>query len=316
LKSLCRELARLVRDLLVLKVDGTRFTDPDVAPEADRERLRALIDRFSREDLLRSFDVLTRAEVEVRNAAEPRYVFEMSLLRWIHLRKLVPLADLIARLEGGESFAPLAPSGGRGASGPAASPQPARPAGSSSASVARKLASAAPPPASPAPRPAASAAPAPERPAPRPRADGPAQDPPPASPSTAGLKDAFLAGIEQQRPMLFGTMVAQAERIDVTGDRILFRYGPIKTMMADQVAQHRAWLEELATGLAGRRVTVAAEVAKGAPGAPAGREAAGPATQAPAGRDLKAEAMKDPVLQSLLDVIPSEVKDITELNKT
>jgi DNA polymerase-3 subunit gamma/tau len=316
LKSLCRELARLVRDLLVLKVDDTRFTDPDVAPEADRERLRALIDRFSREDLLRSFDVLTRAEVEVRNAAEPRYVFEMSLLRWIHLRKLVPLADLIARLEGGESFAPLAPSGGRGASGPAASPQPARPAGSSSASVARKLASAAPPPASPAPRPAASAAPAPERPAPRPRADGPAQDPPPASPSTAGLKDAFLAGIEQQRPMLFGTMVAQAERIDVTGDRILFRYGPIKTMMADQVAQHRAWLEELATGLAGRRVTVAAEVAKGAPGAPAGREAAGPATQAPAGRDLKAEAMKDPVLQSLLDVIPSEVKDITELNKT
>jgi hypothetical protein len=26
--------------------------------------------------------------------------------------------------------------------------------------------------------------------------------------------------------------------------------------------------------------------------------------------------MKDPVLQSLLDVIPSEVKDITELNQT
>ena len=305
LKSLCRELARLVRDLMVLKVDGTRFTDADVAPEADRERLRALIDRFSREDLLRSFDVLTRAEVEVKNAAEPRYVFEMSLLRWIHLRKLAPLADLIARLEGGEPFAP-APPGGRGASGPAAPPPPARPAASSSASVARKLASAAPRPASPAP----------ERSAPQPRADGPAQDPPPAGPSTAGLKDAFLAGIEQQRPMLFGTMVAQAERIDVTGDRILFRYGPIKTMMADQVAHHRAWLEELATGLAGRRVTVAAEVAKGGPGAPAAREAAGQAAQAPAGRDLKAEAMKDPVLQSLLDVIPSEVKDITELNKT
>jgi hypothetical protein len=87
-------------------------------------------------------------------------------------------------------------------------------------------------------------------------------------------------------------------------------------MMADQVTQHRAWLEDLASGLAGRRVTVAADVAKGVPGAPAGREAAGPSTQAPAGRDLKAEAMRDPVLQSLLDVIPSEVKDITELNKT
>jgi len=307
LKSLCRELSRLVRDLLVLKVDATRFTDTDVAPEADHERLRALLDRFSREDLLRSFDVLTRAEGEIRIAAEPRYPFEMALLRWIHLRKLMPLAELIERLEGGAPFAPQAPSGGRGASGPPAPP--------SSASVARKLASAAPRPASPAPRQAASAAPAPDRPAPRPHADAPAQDPPPASPPAAGLKDAFLAGIEKQRPMLFGTVVAQAERIDVTGDRILFRYGPIKTMMAEQVAQHRAWLEELATGLAGRRVTVAAEVGKGEPGAAAARDARQPG-QAPAGRDLKAEAMKDPVLQSLLDVIPSEVKDITELNQT
>ncbi|MCU0972292.1 MAG: DNA polymerase III subunit gamma/tau, partial [Gammaproteobacteria bacterium] len=223
LKSLCRELARLVRDLLVLSVDDTRFTDADVAPEADHERLRALIGRFSREDLLRSFDVLT-----------PRYPFEMALLRWIHLRKLVPLADLIARIEGGAPLPPPAPSGGRGASGSAAPAPPARPAVSSSASVARKLASASS-------RPAAPAAPAPERPAPRPQAAAPADDPPPAGPPAGGLKDAFLAGIEQQRPMMFGTVVAQAERIDVTGDRILFRYGPIKTMMADQVAQHRAW---------------------------------------------------------------------------
>ena len=116
--------------------------------------------------------------------------------------------------------------------------------------------------------------------------------------------------------LLATSMVAQAERIDVEGDRIIFRYGPVKTMMADQVAQHRAWLEELATGLAGRRVAVAADVAKGAPGATPAKDAARPAGQAAPGRDLKAEAMKDPVLQSLLDVIPSEVKDITELDKT
>ncbi len=110
LRLLCRELSRLVRDLLVLSVDPTRFSDPDVAPEADHERLRTLIGRFSREDLLRSFDVLTRAEIEVRNAAEPRYNFEMALLRWIHLRKLTPLADLIDRLESG---APLPAGPGR-----------------------------------------------------------------------------------------------------------------------------------------------------------------------------------------------------------
>jgi DNA polymerase-3 subunit gamma/tau len=63
LKLLCRELARLVRDLLVLKVDPTRVTDEDIAPEGDRDRLQTLLPRYSREDLLRAFDVLTRAEI-------------------------------------------------------------------------------------------------------------------------------------------------------------------------------------------------------------------------------------------------------------
>ena len=153
LRLLCRELSRLVRDVLVLSVDPSRFSDPDVAPEADHERLRALAGRFSREDLLRSFDVLTRAESEVRAAAEPRYNFEMALLRWIHLRQLTPLADLIDRLESG---APLSGgSGPRSSGGPPPAPRPAPP---SSASVARKLASAparaapAPPPPAPARR--------------------------------------------------------------------------------------------------------------------------------------------------------------------
>ena len=116
--------------------------------------------------------------------------------------------------------------------------------------------------------------------------------------------------------MLYGTMVAQAERIDAEGDRIVFRYSPIKTMMAEQVSQHRAWLEELAASVAGRRIAVTADVAKGEPGALPGKGGGRASAPAAPERDLKAEALKDPVLQSLLDVIPSEVKDITELNKT
>jgi DNA polymerase-3 subunit gamma/tau len=316
LRLLCRELSRLVRDLLVLSVDPSRFSDPDVAPEADHERLRALVGRFSREDLLRSFDVLTRAESEVRAAAEPRYNFEMALLRWIHLRKLTPLADLIERLESGASLPGGA--GPRSSGGPAPASLPlSRPAPAPSASVARKLSSA---PARPSPAPApgrstAAPAAAPARPAARPAGDDPADPGPPEAPVQAGggLKEAFLAAIEKTRPMVYGTMVAQAQRIDVEGDRILFRFGPIQTMLGEQVAQQKAWLEELATGLAGRRISVAAEVAKGEPGAAPARASARPAVPAGPGRDLKAEAMRDPVLQSLLDVIPAEVKDITEL---
>jgi len=317
LRLLCRELSRLVRDLLVLSVDPSRFSDADVAPEADHARLRRLVGRFSREDLLRSFDVLTRAESEVRAAAEPRYNFEMALLRWIHLRKLTPLADLVERLESG---APLP--AGPGSRTPGGAPPPSsaapRPAPSSSASVARKLSSApARPAAGPAPaRPPAAPAAAPARPA-APRAVDDAAPAPPRSdaPAGTGLKEAFLSAIEEKRPMIYGTIVAQAQRIDVEGDRIVFRYGPVQTMLGDGVAREKAWLEELATGLAGRRMSVAADIAKGEPGAAQARSAMRPDAQAGPGRDLKAEAMRDPVLQSLLDVIPAEVKDITELKK-
>lgn len=301
LRLLCRELARLVRDLLVLSVDPPRITDPDVVPDADRERLPALLARFSREDLLRSFDVLTRAESEIRAAAEPRFNFEMALLRWIHLRKLTPLADLIERLEGG---APL-PSGGNPRSASGSAP-------SSSASVARKLAAA------PAARPPAASAPsrpsAPAEPAPAPSPDIEPVPVPAVDPAGSGssVKDAFIAGIQKSRPMLYSTIVAQAQRIDVERDRIVFRYGPIQTMMGDQVTQLKGWLETIASEVTGRRMAVVAEVAKShtrpEPAGAGGR----PAT-ADRARDLRASAMKDPVVQSLLDVIPSEVKDVTEL---
>jgi DNA polymerase-3 subunit gamma/tau len=323
LKLLCRELARLVRDLLVLSVDPSRITDPDVAPESDRDRIEALRLRFSREDLLRSFDVLTRAESEIRSAAEPRYHLEMALLRWIHLRKLTPLADLIERLGSG---APLASAGGARAA-MAASPAPfaaPRPAPSSSASVARKLSvtpvrpasSAAP--SSPAPSRAASPAVA-ARPSP---GTGPAAvsdpepDAAPAAPPAGtggGVKDAFIAGIQKSRSMLYSTIVAQARRIDIEGDRIVFRFGPIQTMLADQVAQQKAWLETLALEVVGRKMTVTADVAKGEAGPTPIAAGTRPDQALNRAADLRAAALQNPVVQSLLEIFPAEVKDVTEL---
>ena len=95
LRSVVRELSRLVRDLLVLSVDPSRLADPEIAAESERERVSSLVSRFSREDLLRAFDILTKAEADVRVAAQPRYHLEMALLRWIHMRKLVPLTELL-----------------------------------------------------------------------------------------------------------------------------------------------------------------------------------------------------------------------------
>jgi DNA polymerase III gamma/tau subunit len=61
--------------------------------ESDRDRLKALTARYSREDLLRSFDLLAKAEQDVRAASQPRYALEMALVKWIHLRKLVPISE-------------------------------------------------------------------------------------------------------------------------------------------------------------------------------------------------------------------------------
>src|SRR5262245_12585627 len=73
LRLVCRELARVVRDLLILNVDPSRATDPEIAGEGERDRLVGLAARFSREDLLRAFDLLTKAEADIRVSTQPRY---------------------------------------------------------------------------------------------------------------------------------------------------------------------------------------------------------------------------------------------------
>ena len=100
LRVVCRELARLMRDLLVVKIDPSRLSDPEIASETERERIKLLADQYSREDLMRSFDLLSRAEYDIRRSSQPRHQFEMTLLAWIHLRKLTPLTELLTGTSG------------------------------------------------------------------------------------------------------------------------------------------------------------------------------------------------------------------------
>src|SRR5438309_2510167 len=103
LRLVCRELSRMVRDLLVLSVDPSRVRDPEIAGEGERETHTALAARFSRENPHGAFALLTRADDDVRACAQPRYHLEMALLKWIYLRKLVPIEDLVASAGSGSS---------------------------------------------------------------------------------------------------------------------------------------------------------------------------------------------------------------------
>jgi DNA polymerase-3 subunit gamma/tau len=284
LRLVLRELARVTRDLMIVSIDPSRLDDGDIA-ESERERLQQLAGRFSREDLMRAFDLLSKAEFEIRSAAQPRYHFEMVLLRWMHMRKLVPLTQLLDQMGGGSAPAarpatspPAAP---RFATPQAAvAPRAAVPSAATKASVTTKP-------------PLAASAPVP-----------------------SNFKDALLGEIRSGKAFFYNTVVAQAQKIDVTPDRVTFSFLPTHRALRDQFEGTRAWLEQTAERVAGHKVAVVAVQAPSAEGSPA--DAAAPVAQkspadAAGKRDLKAEAMSSTAVQAMLDVFPAEIRDVEEM---
>jgi DNA polymerase III subunit gamma/tau len=303
LRLVIRELARLTRDLLVLTVDPSRASDPEIAAEAEREPLLALAKQFSGEDLMRAFDVLTKAEFDIRSSMQPRFHLEMALLRWIHLRKLVPLSDLIEQMKGGGAKSTpvsarstpdsrLAPAGGQ------------TPVASSRASIIKAVE---------AKRTGASVAAAPQPVS----TAGTSQPASQLKPVAAGdLKEAFLAEIRKTKRFFYGTVVAQAQRIDFEADKVVFVFSPQHRALKSQLEQSRAWLESTASQLASRRMSVVSSEGAAASPAPA-RESEREAAPAPPASDrqqaLKQQAMADSGVQTLLDVFAAEIKDVEKM---
>lgn len=257
LKLVVRELGRLVRDMMLLAVDPARAGDGEL-PEGELDRLKALGRQFSREDLLRAFDLLATAEQEIRVASQPRYHFEMVLLRWMHLRKLVPLTDLLEQL-GKSPTAKLQLPTPKPQSAPAAAAVPSQPVA-----------------------------------------------------QAGSLKDRFLSEVRAGKGFFYNTIVAQAQRIDVTDEGITFTFLPTHRALREQFEQTRPWLEAAAERVGGRKITVTAVQAPAAPDAPAAPTADADAPAA-AKRDLKAEALASSAVQAMLDVFPAEIRDVEEM---
>jgi DNA polymerase III subunit gamma/tau len=305
LRLVCRELSQVVRDMMVMTVDPGRVGDAELAPE-ERERLAALAREFSKEDLMRAFDLLSTAEQEIRNVSHPRYYFEMILLRWMHLRKLVPLSDLLEQMGGaGIKSAP------RTLNAPAPTSTKVAPTSAKLAPTSNKIA-----PTSSKIAPTSNpVAPTSSKVAPTSGAVAPTSNK--AAPTggavapTSSLKDALLAEIRSGKGFFYNTVVAQAQKIDVTDDRVTFTFLPAHRALREQFDQSRPWLEAAAERLTGRKIVVSAVQAAGDNGEPAvEQQAAAPAAQK---RDLKAEALESSGVQALLDVFPAEIRDVEEM---
>jgi DNA polymerase III subunit gamma/tau len=287
LRSVIRELARVTRDLMLVKIDASRASDPEIAAEGERDRLSALAPRFSAEDLMRAFDLLSKAELDIRGSAHPRYHLEMALLRWIHLRKLVPLSDLI---EGIDKGSPPPARSTAAAARPAAPAMPRAPSASAAvvkAVEARREAAA---------RPAAQAA-----------AATPVQEMQPVAADQ--LKQAFLDEVRKSHKLFYGTVFAMAQKIDLDGDRIVFTFGPHQRVLRSQLDQRRTALEDIASRLAGRRMAIVSAEGTAAPPPSGGRQAA-PVSERQA--ELKQQALEDSGVQAMLDVFAAEIKDVEE----
>jgi DNA polymerase-3 subunit gamma/tau len=298
LRILCRELSGLVRAMTLVSIDPQRLSDPEVVFESDRQRLQGLATRFSREDLLRSFDLIAQAETDVKEASQPRYALEMALLKWIHLRKLVPLGDLISQLEkGGLSSAPRP----AGSTPPVTAPKPVQAFGARPAFAPR--------PTAPAPRPPSLA----------PRQEAPVSPPagPADGPLPADFKDRFLEQLQRQNRTFYNLHVATAQRIEFDGGRLVFTFGPVHETMRQQVEARRGWLESLAESVAGRKVAVTTARGVATDTVPVRPPDAGPRPAAPApappDADLRARALADGGVQAMLDVFPAEIREVEEI---
>ena len=299
LRLVCRELSQLVRDMMMMSVDPARMSEEEL-PADERERLTSLARQFSREDLMRAFDLLSTAEQDIRTVSHPRYYFEMVLLRWMHLRKLVPLTDLLEQL---------------GSSGT----KTAAPTGSRVAAAAGKIAPTSDKPASA----SSKVAPTSDRIAPTSRKIAPTSDgiaPTTDKPTgdrvvapTSSLKDSLLAEIRSGKAFFYNTVVAQAQKIDVVDDRVTFTFLPAHRALREQFEQSRPWLEAAAERLTGRKIVVAAVQATSEGDQASESRPAAAATAAAPKRDLKAEALSSTGVQALLDVFPAEIRDVEEM---
>ena len=304
LRIVCRELARLMRDLLVVKIDSSRLSDPEIASDTERDRIKALADQYSREDLMRSFDLLSRAEYDIRWSSQPRHQFEMCLLAWIHLRKLTPLTELLTGTAGLPTIARSASVG-----------TPGLPA------TARSATAGAPPAQAAAPAPVRSAPPAVPAVA-KPAAASPAAAPPATAKKTEAqvtpvaadlpneAKPAVLAAIREGNKALYSMVIAQAQKVDFEGDSLVMTFAPAHKALKGQLEGKRAWIEQLAKSITGRTIKLVTKDGEAAPPAPKKDD-----VSAARHAELKARAKAAPTVQAVLDVFGGEIDSVDEIDK-
>jgi len=124
------------------------------------------------------------------------------------------------------------------------------------------------------------------------------------------VKDALLAEIRKQKVVFYNTIVAQAQKIEVSGDKVTFTFSPNHRTLRDAFEEKRSWLESVAQQAVGRRITIVS-----AQGGDAVSSATPSAEKPQADKKtaLRDKAMADSGVQTMLEVFPAEIRDVEEM---
>jgi hypothetical protein len=132
---------------------------------------------------------------------------------------------------------------------------------------------------------------------------------PAVSRTDAAFKDAFLAEIRKGKPALYNMVVAQAQKIEVAGDRVTFAFSASQRTLETISSRIEPGWSRRPCRRAGRKIAVAAVQQEAAPEPPAGAPAAPPDRKT----ELRKQAMADAGVQAMLEVFPAEIRDIEEM---
>ena len=287
MRRCARELVEHFRNLAVARLLPGEELLPDLADE-ERAEVHRQAQQMNPEDLDRAFRLLLATESEIGHVPYPKLVLEMTLIKLATLVPVVPVEELLDRLDDLERR--LVSGGGPDASG---SPRPtaSAPAEPRRPPSARVHAGA----------PAQSVAPAATDEEPARRSSGPPAPPADATPASGRSWDDFVAFVAKEKVTLLPYLkssVASGCESSTLALRVPAGY------YYDYLAQraHTGLIEDLAHRFFGRpmRVTVAA--------AEAGEEAAASGTENAAG--LHAAALGDPVVQAAVEILGGEVQEV------
>ncbi|MFL6375290.1 MAG: DNA polymerase III subunit gamma/tau [Pyrinomonadaceae bacterium] len=98
LRNFCRDLLGLFRDLLVAKVarNEKHLFEAAVFSDDDMQRMAA---PFTEADLIRFFNSMSETEASLREAAHPRYMLEIGLVKLLEMRSVTSIEDILQKLD-------------------------------------------------------------------------------------------------------------------------------------------------------------------------------------------------------------------------